>query len=292
MTFRDWPFILVSVCGLIAGLTACGGGAPPSNDAGSRGGVSNSAGAAPAGGAPASLRGSGASAGSEGTSVASGGAGGASGEGTGGNSGGSTVRGGAGVGGAGFGGLPAGGMGGVIDVAASGGLGGAGSGGSAGGMVLSAPWEHVEACSKTNRDACADIPIAYRRPRIGGPDKIPSLSWTPGPAGTKGYALTFYDTKPTDIPHWAAWNLTPETTSYGEGNIPLGARTASFDKPEWAGPGSCSNVYELTLYALSVGEYQPTGDQGSIHQRLNGEDAHLVLAKDVIRAAPLAPCGS
>jgi phosphatidylethanolamine-binding protein (PEBP) family uncharacterized protein len=158
-------------------------------------------------------------------------------------------------------------------------------------MVLTAPWTHVEACSTSNRSACADIPLAYRRPRIGGPDKIPSLSWTRGPAGTKSYALTFYDTKPTNIPHWAAWNIPPETTSYEEGKIPPASKTASFDKPEWAGPGSCSNVYELTLYALSVAEYMPSGDQGSVHAGLNGKDANLVMAKDVIRAAPLAPCG-
>jgi phosphatidylethanolamine-binding protein (PEBP) family uncharacterized protein len=74
--------------------------------------------------------------------------------------------------------------------------------------------------------------VAYRRPRIGGPDKIFSLTWTRGPAGTKSYALTFYDTKPTNIPHWVAWNISPETTSYGEGKIPPASRTVSFDKPE------------------------------------------------------------
>lgn len=251
-------------------MNVAGASTTPSGGAGSPGAGGTAAGGSPAGGGSTAAEGGAAAGGAASGGTATGGA----------------AAGGTAAGGAAVGGTAAGGMG-----ANAGGM-GAGGMTEAGALVLTAPWMHVEECSKSNRDACADIPLAYRRPKIGGPDNVPTLSWTAGPSGTKSYALTFYDTKPPDIVHWAAWNIPAETTSYGAGNTPPAAKKASFDNPEWAGPGSCSNVYELTVYALSVAEYKPDGDHKSVHGGLEGADANLVLSKDVIRAAPLAPCGN
>jgi phosphatidylethanolamine-binding protein (PEBP) family uncharacterized protein len=209
------------------------------------------------------------------------------------------------TGGVGTGGMQSGGLGGLeTGGATTGGVGtggvatggaetgGTSAGGTPGGgdIVLTAPWTHAESCSVASREACSDIAVEYRRPRIGGPDNVPTLTWTPGPTGTLSYALVFYDIS-ADITHWALWNVPTGTTSYGDGNIPASANASSFDNPEWAGPGSCSNVYDLIIYALGVVEYMPEGDHESVHSGLEGDDAHLVLSRDLVRGAPQEPCG-
>ncbi len=96
---------------------------------------------------------------------------------------------------------------------------------------------------------------------------MPELHWTPGPAGTKSYAITFIDvtlahatpSQPNGY-HWVLYNIPPTTTSLPEGfkqadATQLGAKQNS----NYLGPcpnlgsstGTKTDTYEFTIYALA-----------------------------------------
>ncbi|MEW6446387.1 MAG: YbhB/YbcL family Raf kinase inhibitor-like protein [Pseudomonadota bacterium] len=101
-----------------------------------------------------------------------------------------------------------------------------------------------------------------------GGNRSPALSWTPGPEGTRGYALTVYD---PDAPtgsgwwHWVVYNIPADVTSLvadagdvsGE-KLPVGARQGRTDFGAHAFGGACPPVgdkphrYIFTVYALKV----------------------------------------
>jgi Raf kinase inhibitor-like YbhB/YbcL family protein len=65
-------------------------------------------------------------------------------------------------------------------------------------------------------------------PNCVGDNVSPQLSWTPGPEGTKSYALTMVDPEGRGglgVFHWVAYGIAPTVTSFAEGET-----TAASDK--------------------------------------------------------------
>jgi Raf kinase inhibitor-like YbhB/YbcL family protein len=90
---------------------------------------------------------------------------------------------------------------------------------------------------------------------------LPALTWTPGPAGTKSYAITFIDTflAPEDMLgyHWVIWNIPANVTSLPE-EFTDAASIGAKQNREYLGPcpnypsGSAEHTYEFTIYALDT----------------------------------------
>lgn len=111
--------------------------------------------------------------------------------------------------------------------------------------------------------AGATIPAGYYWNQFGcsGANARPALQWSGAPAGTKSYAITFYD---HDAPtgsgfwHWVAYDIPPATGELAEnGSLPAGAVEGNTDlgKPGFFGP--CPPVgrkhrYTYTVFALDV----------------------------------------
>jgi hypothetical protein len=246
------------------------GGMGPSGGSGGMGPNGGSGGAGPSGGAGGS-----------------GGSGGAGGSGDPGGAGpGGAGPGGAGPGGAGPGGAGPGGAG-------PGGGGGIGGAGEPGEFSLTGPWSAGEECAPEARDACDEIPVENRATMIGGDNVMPTITWTEGPEGTLSYALVYQDLT-NGFSHWAMWNIPPDVFSVGADNIPEGTEQAALVDASWFGSGDCDNVYQLSVYALSVATYSPMGGQAHTAARdeLDGDDGTLVLATDFARVTPRDPCGN
>ncbi|MBI3898779.1 MAG: YbhB/YbcL family Raf kinase inhibitor-like protein [Gammaproteobacteria bacterium] len=101
----------------------------------------------------------------------------------------------------------------------------------------------------------------------------PALSWRGAPAGTKSFAITFYDhDAPTGsgLWHWVAYNVPADVTSLDEaaassGKLPAGIVEGNTDlgKPGWFGP--CPPVgrkhhYTYTVYALKTDKLDVPAD--------------------------------
>lgn len=111
--------------------------------------------------------------------------------------------------------------------------------------------------------AKAPIPARYYWNEFGctGDNVKPALEWSGAPAGTKSYAITFYD---HDAPtgsgfwHWVVYNIPKEISEMAEnGTLPASAVEGNTDlgKPGFFGP--CPPVgrkhrYTYTVYALDV----------------------------------------
>ncbi|MGD1068111.1 MAG: YbhB/YbcL family Raf kinase inhibitor-like protein [Vulcanimicrobiaceae bacterium] len=99
-----------------------------------------------------------------------------------------------------------------------------------------------------------------------GDNLSPQLSWTPGPAGTKSYAITCWDPDaPTGVGfvHWVLFDIPATTTSLGEGagahpDAGVGATsgTSDFGMQVYGGPcppvGHGVHHYHFVVYALDV----------------------------------------
>jgi len=92
-------------------------------------------------------------------------------------------------------------------------------------------------------------------------DMSPDLTWAPGPATTKGYAIVLWD-RTNMFRHWALWDI-PATTTSLTANLaktatltnPMGAKQISFRGNGYAGPcppGGATDTYEFALYAVDV----------------------------------------
>jgi len=224
------------------------------------------------------------SAGTAATQAGSGGAssGGAAGSvGTGGSSGSAVAMSGTGTGGAlaGAAGSSNGGRGGETTggAAGSGGKAGGGASGSGGGGPFAITSSaHAEGAVFADSITCA------------GKGVSPPLAWTAGPAGTKSYAITFFDTTLVDMNsalgyHWVMWDI-PAATLALPAELPSGATlttpvmakqmapTNPFDGfpkdtffgpcPNATGTGTNTDNYAFTLYALNVEKL--TGDLTSV----------------------------
>ncbi len=97
-----------------------------------------------------------------------------------------------------------------------------------------------------------------------GKNVMPDLTWENAPAGTKSFAVTFYD---KDAPtgsgfwHWVAYNIPATTTSLkggaNGGSLPAGAVEGNTDlsKPGYVGPCPAQGEvhrYVYTVHALKV----------------------------------------
>ncbi len=101
-----------------------------------------------------------------------------------------------------------------------------------------------------------------------GKNQSPVLQWTPGPKGTKSYAITVYD---PDAPtgsgwwHWVVYNIPATATelAYGAGDatgklLPSGALQGRTDYGTHAFGGACPpkgdkpHRYIFTVYALNI----------------------------------------
>jgi hypothetical protein len=110
----------------------------------------------------------------------------------------------------------------------------------------------------------ADIPLDYVFNGCGGKNKVPQLSWSGAPDGTKSYAITCFD---PDAPtgsgfwHWLAWDIPAKTTSLESGDgkdAPKGGKsgTSDYGMAGYGGPcppkGDGKHRYVFTVYALDV----------------------------------------
>ena len=91
----------------------------------------------------------------------------------------------------------------------------------------------------------------------------PPFSWTPGPAGTKSYAIMMHH---MNAPHWMMWDIPANVTSLPMAvaraampPVPAGAKQAkpNVDGSTWYGysgpcPGSPNRQYDFDVYALDV----------------------------------------
>jgi Raf kinase inhibitor-like YbhB/YbcL family protein len=121
--------------------------------------------------------------------------------------------------------------------------------------------------SSSDLAANQSIPAAYYWNNFGcsGANQSPALNWKDAPAGTRSFAVTFYD---KDAPtgsgfwHYLAYNLPASTTRLSTGDLalaslPSGAREGSTDlgKPGFFGPCPPKgrlHHYEWTVHALSA----------------------------------------
>lgn len=121
-------------------------------------------------------------------------------------------------------------------------------------------------------------PIAkqYTHANAGGDNVIPQLSWTPGPEGTKSYAVTIYD---PDAPtgsgfwHWILADIPADVTSIPEGGpVPKGAREWVNDYQEPGYGGACpppgpAHRYVHTVHALPVEHLDVPDDAANVQVR-------------------------
>jgi Raf kinase inhibitor-like YbhB/YbcL family protein len=109
-----------------------------------------------------------------------------------------------------------------------------------------------------------------------GQNISPALTWTPGPAGTKSYAVTVYD---PDAPtgsgwwHWVVYNLPASTTSLAENagtanstSLPAGTVQGRTDFGSAGFGGACPPVgdkphrYIFTVHALKTEKIEVPAD--------------------------------
>ena len=98
-----------------------------------------------------------------------------------------------------------------------------------------------------------------------GADVSPPLSWTPGPAETKSYALINDD---PDAPvgnwvHWLVKNIPPEITFFAENSFSGIAAPNSWGNSKYGGPmppKGKAHRYFYKIYALNVSSLKATTD--------------------------------
>lgn len=233
---------------------AGGTGAVPTTTAGASGSAATGGGGASAAGSAGTVSTSGAGTGG---SAAGGGAGGA-----GGTTGGSSGSGGAPTAGAAgsSGGTPLGGSGGV----SGGGASGAGGGGGASCGGSSTVFELTSCAFKEGEE----VPLKYKCANVppAGQNMSPPLSWGPGPAGTKSYAIVLNHVPTPE--HWVIWDIPANVTSLPENiehaaqpAMPAGTKQSLVNLDGFQGSGylgpcpqapNSRQSYTFTLYALDV----------------------------------------
>jgi Raf kinase inhibitor-like YbhB/YbcL family protein len=109
-----------------------------------------------------------------------------------------------------------------------------------------------------------------------GKNQSPALKWTPGPKGTKSYAITVYD---PDAPtgsgwwHWVVYNIPANITELASGAgdlsgklLPPGALQGRTDYGTHAFGGACPpkgdkpHRYIFTLYSLKIEKIDAPAD--------------------------------
>lgn len=235
--------------------------------------------------------------GAAGTSTVAGGGNASAGTGTttaGSTAGGTTSSGGGGTGGAsaGTGGAPQGGGG---TGGASAGAGGGGTGGSsagAGGGGAGGGSNEPFALKSSAFNEGQQIPLKYKCAEVNpmGENLSPPLSWGPGPAGTKSYAIVMGHVPTPE--HWAIWDIPANVLSLPE-NIehkaqpaqPAGSKQSAVNLDGFNGSGylgpcpqafNSTQSYKFTLYALDVETVPNLTDTSNPTQAANEIKKHLV----------------
>jgi len=265
-------------------LTQCSDGTdPPSNGSA---GTGTSAGTATAG--TSASAGQGGTTGTAGTSAQAGSATSGAGGAIGGAAGSASMTGGTASG--------SGGTGGSLGAGGHGGNGGSGGGGP---FKLTSS-EHTEGAVFADALTCAGV------------GRSPALAWTPGPAGTKSYALTFLDETLTATGnangyHYVIWDIPANTLALPQ-NLPSGASLTTpvvakqlspangFDKlpantyfgpcPNAIGNTTNTDTYAFTLYALPV--EQLTGTLTSVKSIETAIKAANPLATSALHGTSMA----
>jgi Raf kinase inhibitor-like YbhB/YbcL family protein len=244
----------LAACALGLALAACGGGTSGNKTgaAGSAGaaGTSGSAGTGASGSAGTAGTSGSAGSGASGSSGAAGSAGAAGAAGTTGAAGSAGTTGAAGASGGATGQAGTGGT--TVDAGTDTGLAGAFA------LTSSAFTEGME------------IPLQYKCANVNpvGMNQSPPLSWTPGPAGTKSYALTLNHEAGDNSAHWALWDIPVSTTSVAANvehvampSLPAGAKQAMQNLDGFTGIGyqgpcpqavGARQTYRFTVWALGV----------------------------------------
>jgi Raf kinase inhibitor-like YbhB/YbcL family protein len=136
-----------------------------------------------------------------------------------------------------------------------------------------------------------------------GTNVSPPLSWTPGPPGTKSYAVTM---RSGGSPHWALWDISADTLSLAEKverapmpAIPAGSKQCkpNVDGSTWFGyAGACpmggNNLrpYYYSVWALKVDTLPNVTPSSSIAQVNAAIMANqLGMAQLIGQAAPNSP---
>ena len=101
-----------------------------------------------------------------------------------------------------------------------------------------------------------------------GANRIPPLEIAGVPSGTKSMAIIVHDPDaplPGGFYHWTLWNIPPQTTSIGEGNVPQDAvegktswGTSGYNGPQ---PPFGTHRYIFYLYALDTVLNLPAGSK-------------------------------
>jgi Raf kinase inhibitor-like YbhB/YbcL family protein len=112
------------------------------------------------------------------------------------------------------------------------------------------------------------VPLLYKCDKVNpvGMNESPPLAWTPGPAGTKSYAVTLNHVGGGD--HWAIWNIPVSTMSLPSNvdhtampAMPAGAMQSvtnldGFNGSGYLGPCpqalNATQSYTYAVYALGV----------------------------------------
>lgn len=146
-------------------------------------------------------------------------------------------------------------------------------------------------CSADTPDTCEFFPLMNSS---YGDNQNPELNWTAGPAGTMGYAVIMQDLS-NGFGHWAVWNLSAETLQLPAGlpsgamlTTPVMAQQVGLQGNAYFGPGSCMNVYEFKVYALSEATFTPmnANNPGNVRDALDASSAVLATATLHGRANP------
>jgi phosphatidylethanolamine-binding protein (PEBP) family uncharacterized protein len=265
-----------------AGVGGSGGSAAGTGGAGGSGGVAGSAAGTGGGAGGGGTAGSGGAGGTAGATAGMGGAAGMSGAAgeSGGMSGSAGAAGGSGMSGA-AGSAGAGGASGAAGAAGQGGSGG--SGGGAFTLTLEG-FTPMAGCDDDMRDNCTVWPRDLQQ-YMNGPNLSPAMSWANAPAGTMSVAVSLQDLS-NGNEHWVLWNLPGNTMMLAEDVPDDMMNQASIGSGNgYFGPGSNCNVYEFTVYALSMAMFSPSNatDPGNVFMELNALGSSALLGKASVR---------
>jgi len=146
-----------------------------------------------------------------------------------------------------------------------------------------------------------EIPLEYKCTNVppAGMNHSPPLSWTPGPAGTKSYAITLnHNPMGDNSAHWALWDIPASTTSIAANvehvampAMPAGAKQAMQNLDGFMGIGyqgpcpqaaNSRQTYQFAVWAIGVANL--TG----VTSASTTVEAQAAIKKAAIASATLA----
>ena len=137
-----------------------------------------------------------------------------------------------------------------------------------------------------------EVPLMYKCAEVppAGQNISPPLSWGPGPAGTKSYAIVMMHLPTPE--HWVIWDIPANVTSLAANiehqaapPVPAGSKQSLADLDGFKGSGylgpcpqavNSRQSYKFTLYALDVETLPGLSATSSPTQAATAVKAHLV----------------